>query len=443
MPSCRTLTTSKLGAALALVASCGAPSPGRGDEGGPGGISLSADSGAVDTTVAVDTAPATTEGGDSDGLCGAGGEVDFSYIWIANSTEGTVSKIDTVTGIELARYRTGPDDLTDPSRTSVNLEGDVVVANRHGGLVKIAAIGERCVDRNADGIIQTSTGPTDVLAWDSDECVLWYQALPFVPDDDGGNRWGPRPVAWDAGIPDPDDSCKRSGARVWVGWYEGVDANTATFRRFDGATGEQVDEVVVPNWAQLPLPSVRPYGGATDAQGNFWVLGKNNQLVRIDGETLEYEQHYAPIWVDFYGLALDRHGEPWIGGCDGNVYHFDPATKQFAATDGVQGCVRGIQIDRDDRGWVAGNDPCRLVEVDTATGTVVDDNIPLPGCVNPVGISIDVEGYVWVVDKDANRAFKVDPDSHAVVAEVGGLVSPYTYSDMTGAGLRLVLTPEG
>lgn len=435
--------------AITTATSCAEEPPSRGDATASGGI---ASAGVTWSPVdeSGDGADSTDADDDDDtddtsngSPCGSSGEIDFSYIWIANSTEGTVSKIDTVTAIEVGRYRTGPDDLGDPSRTSVNLDGDVVVANRHGGLTKIFAIDERCVDADGDGAIRTSIGPADVLPWGEDECVAWYQALPFVPDPDGGNRWGPRPVAWDSGVPDPDDSCRRTDARVWVGWYGGIASNQGIFRRYDGATGQQLDEVIVEQWAQVPVESVRPYGGATDAGGNFWILGKNNQLVRIDGETLEYEQHFAPIWVEFYGLTLDRDGEPWIGGCDGEVYHFDPVTEQFAATGGLQGCVRGLQVDEQGRAWLAGNDPCRLVEIDTTTNTLVDDDIELPGCRVPVGVSIDVEGYVWVVDKDADKAYKVDPDTHAIVAEVGGLVDPYSYSDMTGAGLRLVSTPEG
>ena len=147
--------------------------------------------------------------------CGEGGSIDFSFIWIANSPEGTVSKVDTQSATEVARYRTGPGE-PDPSRTSVNLAGDVAVLNRAGGVAKIAAIEERCVDANGDGIIQTSTGPDDVLDWGADECVLWYQDLPFVPDPDGGNRWGPRPIAWDFGVMDPDgDPCDRVGETLW------------------------------------------------------------------------------------------------------------------------------------------------------------------------------------------------------------------------------------
>lgn len=53
-------------------------------------------------------------------------------------------------------------------------------------------------------------------------------------------------------------------------------------------------------------------------------------------------------------------------------------------------------------------------------------------------MSIDNEGYVWVVDK-ANQAFKVDPDTYEIKLIVSGLINPYTYSDMTGQGLQLVL----
>ena len=48
------------------------------------------------------------------------------FIWIANSGENSVSKIDTVTGNELGRYRTGPGS-ENPSRTTVDIDGNVWV----------------------------------------------------------------------------------------------------------------------------------------------------------------------------------------------------------------------------------------------------------------------------------------------------------------------------
>jgi hypothetical protein len=97
-------------------------------------------------------------------------------------------------------------------------------------------------------------------------------------------------------------------------------------------------------------------------------------------------------------------------------------------------------IDQNGEAWVAGNDPCALVRFDTVGKTLIDGSIDLPGCDEPVGVSIDVDGMVWVVDRGASVAYKVDPGDLSAVT-VQGLVSPYTYSDMTGAGLGLVVNP--
>ena len=96
-------------------------------------------------------------------------------------------------------------------------------------------------------------------------------------------------------------------------------------------------------------------------------------------------------------------------------------------------------VDSDGNAWIAANNPCDLVRFDRAAGTY--QNIALPECGTPVGVSIDVEGYIWVVDQGSNRAYKIDPVTHAVVTTVTGLAGPYTYSDMTGAGLSLVTNP--
>ena len=89
----------------------------------------------------IDTSPRyDIEFADDVGLGGQDCRCDneFSYVWIANSTEGTVSKINTRTGIEEGRYLTRADGAGNPSRTSVSVDGSAAaVANRHGGVVKI------------------------------------------------------------------------------------------------------------------------------------------------------------------------------------------------------------------------------------------------------------------------------------------------------------------
>lgn len=383
------------------------------------------------------------DAGNNVGDCGNGGggngepEYEFSIIWIGNSGEGTVSKIDTVTAVELARYRTGPGDNPDPSRTSVNLFGDVAVGNRTGSVVKIAADVDRCVDANQDGMITTSQGPADVLPWGSDECVLWFHDVGFNLGI-AGSTGGPRGIAWDAGEPGPN-GCPQN-PKLWVGWRD--QPNTSVIlRRLDGATGAIDAQVGVDNW--MDNWGHGTYGGATDKDRNFWGLGTLGTLVRVDAVTLAVSRFDNPqVGRVVYGLALDAEGNPWMGGWDGSLWKFDVPTSTWLDRGVVGGStrMRGLAIDAEGHAWIAGNEPCGLIRYDTL-GMTVNPLIQLPGCVEPVGVSIDAAGFVWVVDRGASTAYKVDPDSETVSATVGGLVMPYTYSDMTGAGLDLVVNP--
>lgn len=121
----------------------------------------------------------------------------FDFISIANSSQGTVSKIDTKTGVEQARYYTGP-GASNPSRTSVDQLGNVAVSNRDpGSIIKIMALKAKCIDKNNNGMIDTSAGPNDIRPWGNSECVLWSQSFPSrlqlrpAPDRLGGRLAGP------------------------------------------------------------------------------------------------------------------------------------------------------------------------------------------------------------------------------------------------------------
>jgi streptogramin lyase len=374
---------------------------------------------------------------------GMPGDVEFSFIWIANSPQGTVSKIDTFTGTEVARYATGPANQAEPSRTSVNLYGDVAVSNRgsqlggQGGVTKIAAREEDCVDLNGNGVIDTSTGPADVKPWSQDECVIWNVQMPSDV-----YQHGPRPTAWEGSV--TQGGCASPSPRLWMGWYDFA-SNTGKFHRLDGATGAILDSVDVP-WNSLDFG---PYGGAVNKDGDFWVVGwQLGPLVRIDGGTLEVERIEMPPppqdqqWS--YGMSLDQYGNPWIAS-SGAAATYDVAAGQWHFVSTGNGSMRGVMVDGEDRAWFAVDQSaafgCGLALVDVSTKSVIAPAIALPGCLQPVGVSIDVEGFVWVVDQGANQAFKVDPVSYQVQLSVSGLQAPYTYSDMTGAGLNLVVNP--
>ena len=360
----------------------------------------------------------------------------FDFIWIANTSQGTVSKINTMTGIEVGRYLTGPNaGAAEPSRTSVNQYGDVAVSNRTiGSTAKIAALESKCIDKNANGQIDTSTGPNDIKPWGQDECVLWYTAFPLA----NGYSGGVRPTAWEGVAQDPV-TCETPVPRLWVAYKDAQ--NTAHFVRLKGDTGEVLDDVLRPNWS---ANSFGPYGGAVNSAGDLYAVGYDNEAaVRIDATTLAITELGQSPGNFKYGMGIDFNGNMWVGSFSGphHMYFYDA---QAAKWEGIGnggnngGGALGVQIDQAGRVWGAANGPCRLIEADVMTKQFLKTDIVLPGCSQPWGVSIDNEGYVWVVDK-ANKAYKVDPDTYEIKLIVTGLINPYTYSDMTGQGLQLVL----
>jgi len=55
----------------------------------------------------------------------------LNFIWIALSGRGTIAKVDTLTGAVLGEYKSAPDGRgKDPSRTTVDLNGNVWAGNR-------------------------------------------------------------------------------------------------------------------------------------------------------------------------------------------------------------------------------------------------------------------------------------------------------------------------
>ena len=352
-----------------------------------------------------------------------------SYLWVANTGEGTLSKVDTILATEVARYLTGPGGSgNDPSRTSVNLHGDVVVTNRNlngvpGGAsstVKFAANTNDCIDRNLNGTIETSTGPNDVLPWGEDECQLWSTPI--------GPPYGARATVWD-GEEDPESGL---GGHVWIGtctW--GMGANY--IYKLDGATGEVL--------AQATLPVACAYGGAIDGVGGLWIIDNfmPDAVVRVDMGTLESAPH--PVGTCGYGISVDSLGRVWTGG-DVCINRYDPiaGVDQMTSVASVcPGCtmLRGIAVGAERSGgyvWAADSSG-NLVKVDQETLDVVGA-VPI-GTPDMIGVAIDFEGYVWAVSQGGNAAYKFNPDDNTLTTVPIGL-RPYTYSDMTGVQLRQV-----
>ena len=367
------------------------------------------------------------------------GDVEKSYLWVANSDQGSVSKVDTQKVLEIARYCTGPlvnGYGEDPSRTAVSLDGRFMVVNGRasGRTTMIAANLEDCVDTNGNGMIDTSQNKGDIRAWGTDECVRWSIVHPFSGDQTGG----PRGVTWTPGTLN-ENTCQFEEPKVWVGYLK--QAGTAHMARLDGVTGALEETVVVNNWS-IGDTSWGPYGAALDKNLDVWFTGLRGELFRVNAgqQPATLDRWNPPASTQSYGMTVDPDGDPWMAGCSGPVTTFDPVAQKFTAVAGIESCFRGLAADNDGSVWVAANGPCGVAQIDHKTNTLIKFHDLTP-CNTPVGVSVDTEGFVWVVDEYIG-AWKIDPQNPQAMQLIDIPNDHYTYSDMTGGQLKSVILPQ-
>ena len=380
----------------------GASDPGTGDETGAG--ETPGETGEPQTT-GVSADDGIFDVGAPGGDCPDTG-LEFSYIWIANSPQGTISKINTETLVEEGRYYVRPDHEGSPSRTSVSLSGDVVVASRNGGLTKIYANPNDC------GPGATSTGPGDIKPF-PDPCVAWH--TPFLYSSHRGVAFLPAQLN--------EETCEYEDEMLWSAGTIGT-IDVALVRSDDGT----VDSNVL-----VPGGGVGVYGAAVDGAGNFWgwVPG-GSQLLFVDRATLALKSWPSP--AGGYGITVDHENHPWL--CSSSVARFDPVTETFQSAP-VGGGSGGCMEDGEGTLWISGNG---LKGVDIHS-LAVTQTIPIPTFIKGVSIQRTGAGeiFVWGVTQGAD-AHKADPVT-ATWETYTGLTSPYTYSDMTGFGLSNVIGP--
>ncbi len=368
--------------------------------------------------------------GDCTAKCG---ETDWSYVWIANSGENTISKIDTRAMTEVGRYITRADQQGNPSRTSVSIDAKAVaVANRSGGLMKIWARPEYCLDKNGNGKIDTSNGKDNVLAFDTDECVAWYADFPEATSQ--------RPVAWTSGVYN-ERTCEYEDQKIWTAAANGTKGSTwpcdgspgITVYRVNGDTGVVEDTI--------PMPDVTcggtfgPYGAAVDTNNDLWMyVWSAYTIVHVDHETLEYETFQGGS----YGITVDTKGRVWVD----SGQRYDPLTQMWANQIGDLPGNGGSGVAQDLKGriWKATSGGVGWVDAETM---VVGDKVTLPIDGLARGIGVDVDGYIWAVMLGGNTAYRINPDTYEI-ASYDGLNAPYTYSDMGGGQINNVTcNPQG
>lgn len=374
---------------------------------------------ADDSSVKWDTT-VVPDGGNN---CGEGeGDPLSSFLWAANSSQGTISKIDTATVTEVGRYVVRPDGAGSPSRTSVSLSGHVAVASRNGGVTKIYSNVELCEESNGMPGIQTSDSSA-YLPWGTEECVAWH--VPF-------NYQSQRPVAWGPGVFN-EGTCQWEEEELWTSGNNGAGLDIMILDGDDGAVKEMINIPTGGAGANADFYGV--YGAAVDGDGNFWgsQLGTSGKLIKVNRDDLTYEVYDTPGGSHWYGMTVDDEGFVFL--CSSTVGRFDPMSESWttASVGGWTGCM----ADAGDNGllWMANGSGVVGVNRDTLQ---VEATWNAAGS---YGISIDFEGFVWAVANGSNVS-KIDPETGQYWT-YSGLVGAYTYSDMTGYQLANSGTPSG
>lgn len=400
------------------------------------------------------------------------GDTALPIIWVPNSTESTVSLVDTRTGRELGRYRTGPNGRNgDPSRTTVDLLGNCWVGNRTSGTaVKIGLrFTGQFVDRNGNGIIETSwdvNGDGDItgaelLDWGLDECVLFeVSVLPgqeglFIPGqgapdyaDDLTYRVNLRepvsrglfesthipgdpstPYANNHWNPGPRSLAVDTRNNLWLGSHDSM-----RIYYIDGGTGQIL--------RKLDLSSVghTAYGAVIDRDGIVWSSGQDrNHVLRLDPGDNSFTTIPIPHFT--YGLGLSTGGKLYVSGWDNSkLSRVDLATQTLDWTVEGRHQSRGVAQTDDGDVWTADSGPGTVTRW-TADG-VIRNIIPVGN--QPTGVAVDQAGKVWVVNYGDENIHRINPTTDAIDLSkrlIGG--RHYGYSDMTGRIVRNATTRLG
>ncbi len=359
-----------------------------------------------------------------------------AFIWVALSGRGEIAKIDVNTGQIKGRYLSAPDGRArNPSRTTVDLYGSVWAGNRDegdGGKGSALHIGLaenfQCVDRNGNGVIDTSTGD-DVKPWPNtngvdnnggvataqDECILHYVR---------GGSAGTRHVSVD------------KSNNVWISGNLFYAAGNRYFDVVDGGSG-------------AILRTVGPftcggYGGLVDRSGVLWSAsgdaGDWTKLLRYDPAS------GAAMCIDIvhsYGLAVDSLGNIWNSSYSDNVIKkVNPGGQIIGSYASSGGNPSGLAVSLTDNNvWVANRSSANLTRMDP-NGNIL---ATIPVGSYPTGVAVDANGKIWSVNRDSNNLMRINPQTNQVdlTVDLPPGSAPYNYSDMTGTQILGTTAPQG
>jgi hypothetical protein len=367
----------------------------------------------------------------------------FSVLWVANAGNDTVSKIDTAKpsvyipsgGCEAARYRTwfGPQGNHGawtgpaPSRTAVDIEGNVYVANRHfdgkpAQVMKILAEGG--IDRNGNGVIDTSSDANN-------DCQISDSEMaPVMVDSNGNgkidqNEITDERIAWVVTVGNASglgrSLCIGTDGHIWVGLY-----SHGQYWKISSADGSVLA-------GPIGTPNLNAYGCLVDAQGRLWSASLSNRLGELNTNTNTWTATRTSPWYN-YGIALGNN-KVYLGS---TFHQYDPATNAFSLPTGSYVGTLGLSVDGNGD-IILGQGAARKY---SPSGTLLWSTLG-PGASDTRGVVPDQNNDVWIVNRGSNNVQKFRGTNGAFLGTLPVGREPYTYSDATGFAARNVTTPTG
>ena len=368
----------------------------------------------------------------------------FPTLWVANSGDPSLSKWDTQTNKELARYQTffgtlgsfGSHNGPAPSRTAVDIDGNVYVANRQfpsnkpADVIKILA--NDYIDRNGNSVMDTSYDAND------DGVISPSEMMPLIDNNSNGviddEEIVDERIAWVVEV-GPDNCLGRSLAidlngDIWLGCY-----NSQEYYKIDGDDGSLLA-------GPIDVSPNTPYGALVDKDGILWGSSLTTNMLRLDTNTHNVTVYYHGEYGGNYGIALgyddNDDTQVYLGSWGGNTYiQFNSSSEAFSTPAALKYTVRGIATDQNGN-IIAGSGGG--VVLSGAVAKFAPDGSLIWQASRQVtgearGSVVDSNGDVWLVHVSNHKLSKFNgTDGSALGTRPTGR-SPYTYSDATGLGL--------
>ena len=361
-------------------------------------------------------------------------------VWATNYLYGYVVRLDSQTGKQTGRFDSALVNINGtptgaqpaqtfcnfsttgncPGRVAVDTNGDVWIVNRafnqQGTLSKFSGNLAHCIDRNNNGVIDTSfdknnDGAIDVTPaageyfGQNDECILTTIKIGAVNEL-------PRGVAVD------------KYGKIWVSTYNGH-----KLYRYNPNEPVALEATVDVGAGSAPY---------SIASGNDYIFVSNRGsggIKRVHITTLAVQSITAGCPLT-YGIVADPGGGwAWLGGWSNDgLYKADFTTNACTYTP-TGGQTTAVTLDLASNVWLTNYQNATVHKFNPAG--VLIGTYPAGGT-SPHGASVDFQGNIWTILHGPPSVSKINPNTGALIGTypIGHAsvpnADPYLYSDFTG-----------